>query len=128
LLFLGFGTSTGAALIADDVVIPFEIGMLKLTKRDRFMDRLTREAFVKNPKRWLPAAYEAIEIMRDVFKPDDVLIGGGNGKEIEPLPKGCRRQDNQAAFKGAERLWPGAELLAEPYGTSWRIKRKKKKK
>ncbi|SRR5260221_953343 len=128
MLFLGFGTSIGATVIVDDVIIPLEIGMLRLKKGDKFMDRLTREALLKyGEKRWLRAADEAIEIMRDVFKPDDILLGGGNAKQIEPLPKGCRRRDNQAAFTGAERLWPGADMLAEPYGTSWRIKRKKKK-
>jgi predicted NBD/HSP70 family sugar kinase len=127
MLFLGFGTSTGATAIVDDVIIPLEIGMLRLSKRERFIDRLTKEAFTKGgQKRWLSAAYDAIEIMRDMFKPDDIVLGGGNAKQIEPLPNGCRRRDNQAAFVGAERLWPGADMLAEPYGTSWRIKRKKK--
>jgi polyphosphate glucokinase len=127
MLFLGFGTSTGATVIVDDVIIPLEIGMLRLSRRECFMDRLTKEAFVKDGvKKWRSAAFDAIEIMRDLFKPDDIVIGGGNGKQVEPLPKGCRRRDNQTAFIGAERMWPGADMLAEPYGTSWRIKRKKK--
>ncbi len=127
MLFLGFGTSTGATVIVDDVIIPLEIGMLRLSKSQRFMDRLTRAAFVNDgPKRWRRAVFEAIEILRDVFQPDDIVLGGGNAKEIEPLPKGCRCRDNQAAFIGAERLWPGADLLAEPHGTSWHITRKTK--
>jgi polyphosphate glucokinase len=127
MLFLGFGTSTGATIIVDDVIIPLEIGMLRLSKGERFMDRLTKEAYQKDgAKRWLSAAYDAIEIMRDVFKPDDTVLGGGNAKAIDPVPKGCRSRDNQAAFIGAERLWPGADMLAEPYGTSWRIKWKSK--
>ena len=52
------------------------------------------------------------------------MIGGGNGKEIDPLPKGCRWRDNQAAFTGATRLWPGVDMIAEPYGSSWRIRKK----
>jgi hypothetical protein len=89
------------------------------------MEVLTDEARQRNGrKRWIKAAYEAIEMVQDVFKPEDTVIGGGNGKEIDPLPKGCRLRDNQAAFTGATRLWPGADMIAEPYGTSWRIRKK----
>lgn len=128
MLFLGFGTSIGATIIVDDVIMPFEIGMLRLTRRARFMDRLTDEAFKREGRKlWRRSAYEAIEIMRDVFKPDDTVLGGGNASEIDPLPKGCRIRDNQAAFTGAIRLWPGADMLAEPHGTSWRIHKKGKR-
>jgi polyphosphate glucokinase len=126
MLFLGFGTSIGATVIVDDVILPFEIGTLRLTRRGRFMDLLCEEAFKRDGrKRWLRSAYQAIEIMRDVFKPDDVVLGGGNAPQIDPLPKGCRFRDNQAAFAGATRLWPGADMIAEPHGTSWRIHRKR---
>src|SRR5436190_2007064 len=66
MLFLGFGTSTGAAMIVDDVIIPLEIGMLRLSRRTHFMDALTDEARQRNGrKRWLRAAYQAIEMMQD---------------------------------------------------------------
>jgi len=124
MLFLGFGTSIGATVIVDDVILPFEIGILRLTRRARFMDRLSKEAYKRDGRKlWLRSAYKAIEIMRDVFKPDDIVIGGGNAPQIDPLPKGCRFRDNQAAFAGATRLWPGADMIAEPHGTSWRIHR-----
>jgi polyphosphate glucokinase len=126
MLFLGFGTSIGATIIVDDVILPFEIGMLRLTRRAYFMDRVSKEAYRRDGrKRWLRSVYEAIEIMRDVFKPDDLVLGGGNAPQIDPLPKGCRFRDNQAAFAGATRLWPGADMIAEPHGTSWRIHRKR---
>jgi polyphosphate glucokinase len=125
MLFLGFGTSTGATIIVDDIVIPLEIGMLRLAKRARFMDVLSDAAQKRDgTKRWLKNAYEAIAMMQDVFRPDDTVIGGGNGKDVAPLPKGCRLRDNQAAFTGATRLWPGADMIAEPYGSSWRIRRR----
>ena len=128
MLFLGFGTSIGATVIVDDVILPFEIGMLRLTRRVHFMDRLCKEAYNRDGReRWLRSAYEAIEMMRDVFKPDDIVLGGGNAPQIDPLPKGCRFRDNQAAFAGATRLWPGADMIAEPHGTSWRIHRKRRK-
>jgi predicted NBD/HSP70 family sugar kinase len=124
MLFLGFGTSIGATIIVDDVIIPMEIGTLRLTRSTRFMDRLSNEARQREGRAtWLKSAYEAVAIVQDMFKPDDTVLGGGNAKDIDPLPKGCRWRDNQAAFTGATRLWPGADMIAEPYGTSWRIRK-----
>jgi polyphosphate glucokinase len=125
-LFLGFGTSTGATLVVDHVIVPLEVGMLRLPDGKRFIDRLTdAERQRRGRKKWLRSVYPAIEMLRDVFKPDDIILGGGNAKDIDPLPPGCRIQHNQGAFIGAMRLWPGADMLAEPYGTSWRIKERK---
>jgi len=125
MLFLGFGTSTGAAIIVDDIIITLEIGALRLTRRARFMDRLSDEALQRDGrKRWLKSANEAIAMMQDVFRPEDTVLGGGNAQDIDPLPKGCRWRDNQAAFTGATRLWPGSDMIAEPYGSSWRIRKK----
>jgi predicted NBD/HSP70 family sugar kinase len=124
MLFLGFGTSIGATIIVDDVIIPMEIGTLRLTRSTRFMDRLSNEARQREGRAtWLKSAYQAVAIVQDVFKPDDTVLGGGNAKDIDPLPKGCRWRDNQAAFTGATRLWPGADMIAEPYGSSWRIRK-----
>ncbi len=128
MLFVGFGTGTGSALIVDDVLIPMEIGGLLLSDGKTFMGRLSDEARKKGDEEdWQEGVHEAIELLRDVFNPDDIVLGGGNSKKIDPLPKGCRQKDNQLAFKGAVRLWPGADMLAEPYGTSWRIKKSKEK-
>lgn len=126
MLFFGLGTSTGATIIVDDVVIPMEVGMLYLSKGARFLERLDDEMRDKyGQKKWLKSVNEAVEILRDVYKPHDIVLGGGNAKHVDPLPAGCRFRDNQRAFIGATRMWPGADMLVEPYGTSWRIKRKK---
>ena len=39
------------------------------------------------------------------LEPDDVVIGGGNVKELKVLPAGCRAGDNANAFLGGFRLW-----------------------
>ncbi len=124
MLFLGFGTSVGATVIVDDVIVPLEIGCLRLKSGARFMERLTAKALAREGRRrWLKALNEAVEIMRDLARPTDVVLGGGNAKEIDPLPAGCRRKDNQVAFVGAKRLWDGADFIATSYGSSWRISR-----
>lgn len=128
MLFLGLGTSTGCAVVVDDVIVPMEVGTLCLPNGKMFMERLTDEARQRQgKKKWLKSVYPAIENLRNVFSPDDIVLGGGNAKDVDPLPPGCRIRDNQAAFLGATRMWPGADMLAEPYGSSWRITRSKKK-
>ncbi len=125
MLFVGLGTSVGAALIADDTIVPLEIGIMRLSKSEGFMDRLSKEALNTLGKaRWQKAVTKALTVLRDVFWPDHIALGGGNAKYLEPLPQGCERGDNQDAFRGAIRLWTGADMLAEPLVTTWRIKRK----
>jgi predicted NBD/HSP70 family sugar kinase len=125
MLFVGLGTSVGAALIADDTIVPLEIGIMRLSKSEGFMDRMSKEALNTHGKsRWQKSVTRALNVLRDVFWPDHIALGGGNAKHLEPLPDGCERGDNQDAFRGAIRLWPGTDLLAEPSVTTWRIKRK----
>ncbi len=125
MLFMGLGTSVGAALIADDTILPLEVGIMRLSKSEGFMDRLSKEALNTLGKaRWQKAVNRAVALLRDVFWPDHIALGGGNTRHLEPLPEGCERGDNQDAFRGALRLWPGADMLAEPLITTWRIKRK----
>ncbi len=127
MLFVGLGTSVGAALIADDTIVPLEIGIMRLSKSEGFMDRLSKEALTsRGKKRWQRSVERAMALLRDVFWPDHIALGGGNARHLDPLPEGCERGDNEDAFRGALRLWPGADMLAEPLTTTWRIARKKK--
>ncbi len=129
MLFVGLGTSVGAALVADDCVVPLEIGIMRLSKSEGFMDRLSKEALNTLGKaRWQKSVTRALALLRDVFWPDHIALGGGNAKHLDPLPEGCERGDNQDAFRGALRLWPDADLLAEPQTTTWRITRPAKAK
>ena len=124
MLFVGFGTSVGAALVADDVVVPVELGLIPFSKRHTFMSRLNKEARRNDGhERWQKAVYEAVALLQDIFWPADTVIGGGNAKHLEPLPPKCRRSSNREAIQGAVRLWKGADLHAAPYGTTWRIER-----
>ena len=124
MLFVGFGTSVGAALVADDVVVPVELGLIPFSKRHTFMSRLTKQARRENGhERWQKAVQEAVVLLQDIFWPSDTVIGGGNAKHLDPLPDKCRRSSNREAIAGAVRLWNGADLHAEAYGTTWRIER-----
>lgn len=124
MLFVGFGTSVGSALVADDVVVPVELGLIPFSKRHTFMSRLTKEARrVNGHDRWQKSVHQAVKLLQDIFFPSDTVIGGGNAKHLDPLPEKARRSTNREAIAGAVRLWKGADLHAEPYGTTWRIQR-----
>jgi predicted NBD/HSP70 family sugar kinase len=124
MLFLGLGTSVGATLIVDDMVVPLEIGLIPLSKSEAFMDRLSKEALNADGKRrWQRSVERAVALLQDIFFPDVFLIGGGNAKHVNPLPDKCERGENQDSFKGAIRMWPGADMLAETLTTTWRLTR-----
>jgi polyphosphate glucokinase len=115
MLFLGFGTSVGSTLIANRVIVPLELGLLKLQDGRAFMDRLTKKSLRKRGrKKWSKSVLEAVDIAREIFNPSDIVIGGGNAKEIDPFPKGCRRGSNRDAFAGAMALWESPEHLRAP--------------
>lgn len=129
MLFIGLGTSIGATLIADDVIVPVEVGMMRLKKSLTFVDCLSKQALnTAGPKRWEKSVWQAVELLRDLFWPDHVVIGGGNAGKLKSFPAGCAQNDNQGAFRGALRLWPGADMLAEAQATTWRITRTKARK
>ncbi len=124
LLFLSLGTSVGTTLIADDVVIPMEAGNLRLTKSISFADRLGKDSREEMGKKaWEKAVWKAVGLLRQCFFPDQVVLGGGNSNALTEIPSWCVIRDNQDSFRGALRLWPDADLYAEPQVTTWRIQR-----
>jgi polyphosphate glucokinase len=122
MLFIGFGTSIGCGLVLDGTVTTVELGLVPLSGEAKFMDKLTKASLKeRGVKRWSRDVNTAVALLRDVFWPEDTVIGGGNAKFIEPFPEQCRRGSNRDALRGAERLWPGTDMLAEPWGTTWRV-------
>ena len=49
-----------------------------------------------------------VERLVAALEPDDVVLGGGNVKQLKELPAGCRAGDNANAFLGGYRLWDQA--------------------
>jgi predicted NBD/HSP70 family sugar kinase len=105
MLFLGLGTGLGSALIADGAVWPMELAHLayrKGTLEDyvglRGLKRLGK-------KKWRRHVAFVVARMIAALNPDDVVIGGGNAKELKTLPPGCRAGSNANAFLGGFRMW-----------------------
>ncbi len=115
MLFLGFGTGLGSALVlAGGVVVPMELGHLSYRKGTfedyvglRGLKRLGKRKWRKHVLRGLSRLFEALHL-------DDIVLGGGNARILKQLPKGCRLGDNAYAFIGGFRLWEHHEPRERP--------------
>ncbi len=122
MLFLNLDIHVGATIVVDDVLVPLEIGGLYLPNGKRFRSRLSNEYRKEHGlEKWESYVHAVVEMLRDVFAPDDIVFSGRNAKNIGTLPAKSRIADPQRAFLGATRLWKGADMLAEAFGSSWRI-------
>jgi polyphosphate glucokinase len=105
LLFLGFGTGLGSAVIAESVVIPLELGHLGYEK-STFESYVGIRAFERlGKKKWEKHVFILVARLIEGIHPDDVVLGGGNARNMKELPPGCRLGDNTYAFAGGFRLW-----------------------
>jgi predicted NBD/HSP70 family sugar kinase len=110
MLYLGLGTSMGCTFIIDGTIVPLALGHLKLHGDKSFEECLDRNAFEKGGvDRWHKRVVEAAASLKDAFLADYVVIGGGNAKELEVLPPGCRRGGNHNAYFGGLRMWEDAK-------------------
>jgi len=105
MLFLGLGTGLGSAMIADGTIEPLELGHLPFRKKT-FEDYVGERGLKKlGKKKWTRAVFATVEHLSAAMEPDEVVLGGGGVKELDELPPGCRRGENENAFLGGFRLW-----------------------
>lgn len=105
LLFLGLGTGLGSAMVVDGMVMPMELAHLPY-KKGTYEDYVGADALKKwGKKKWRKHVADVVALMVAALQPDDVVLGGGNSKQLEELPPGCRAGDNANAFLGGFRMW-----------------------
>lgn len=114
MLFLGFGTGLGSALLWDRTVLCLELGDLAYIDgtledwlSDDGMEALGEEAWQEEVLRVVPA-------LKQSFIADHVVLGGGNAKCIEKLPRGVELGHNRNAFAGGVRLWQNEPRTRRP--------------
>jgi polyphosphate glucokinase len=118
LLFLGLGTGLGTAMIAEHHILPMELAHLPFRK-GVFEDYVGVRALKKyGKKKWRANVAEVIATLAAALLPDDIVLGGGNVKQLKKLPKGCRAGANANAFTGGFRLWEEGRHASSTSGKS----------
>jgi len=105
MLFLGLGTGLGSTMVVDGIVEPMELGHLPYKKGvyEEYVGVRGLEKYGKS--KWRRHVADVVARLIAALEPDDVVLGGGNAKELKELPPGCRAGDNANAFLGGFRLW-----------------------
>ena len=112
MLFLGLGTGLGSALIVEGMVVPLELAHLPFEK-GTFEDYVGLRGLERwGKKEWRRYVADVVARLIAAILPDEVVLGGGNVKELKELPPGCRAITNNAAFVGGFRLWEEARASA----------------
>jgi polyphosphate glucokinase len=107
MLFLGFGTGLGTALIVDGIIEPMEMGHLPF-KKCTYEDYVGERGRLKRGnRRWRELVTEAVEELSAALEPDSIVLGGGNAAKLRKLPPNARLGDNANAFTGGFRAWAG---------------------
>ena len=105
MLFLGLGTGFGSTMVIDGIIEPMELGHLPYRK-GTYENYVGLCGLEKHGKRkWRRYVADVVARLIAALEPDDVVLGGGNVKELKELPPGCRAGDNANAFLGGFRLW-----------------------
>jgi polyphosphate glucokinase len=106
MLFLGLGTGLGSAMIVDGLLQPMELAHLPYKHGKTYEDYVGERALERvGKKKWRKAVAEVVERLRQALEPEYVVLGGGNSRLIEDVPKGVRLGNNANAFKGGFRMW-----------------------
>lgn len=106
MLFLGLGTGLGSTLIWDNNLLPLELGDLPYPGVQKIEDRIGTDGLEEmGRKAWQREVIEIVAQLKLSFVADYVVLGGGNAKQMNELPKGVELGHNRNAFPGGCRLW-----------------------
>src|SRR5712672_2201133 len=87
MLFLGLGTGLGSTLVVDGIVVPMELGHLPY-KKATYEDYVGLRGLEQHgKKKWRKLVADVVKLLIAALEPDDVVLGGGNVKNLKALPK-----------------------------------------
>jgi len=106
MLFLGLGTGLGSALVWTKYVLPLELGDLPYRNGSIIEDYLGKPGLARRGENsWRRDVEHALVQLKKALIADYVVLGGGNAKKFDELPRGIERGQNRNAFFGGTRLW-----------------------
>lgn len=106
MLFLGLGTGLGSALVVDGIVQAMELAHLPWKKGKTYEEFLGLKGLEHDGKKvWRKHVLQVIEDLAEAFESECVVLGGGNAKLIDKLPKHVTLGNNENAIKGAFLMW-----------------------
>ena len=106
MLFLGLGTGLGSAMIVDGNLEPMELAHLPYKKDRTYEDYVGLRGLERlGKKKWRVHVIDVVDRLRAALEADYVVLGGGNAKLMDKLPKDTRLGANENAFLGGFRLW-----------------------
>lgn len=106
MLYLGFGTGLGSAMVIDGVLAPMELAHLPYMNGGTYEDYVGARGLERlGQRRWQRHVENVITLLQRALQADDIVIGGGNAVRLEQLSPGMRRVDDESAFMGGLRLW-----------------------
>ena len=113
MLFLGLGTGLGAALVLDGLLQPLEIAHLPYRSGKTYEDFLGKRGMDRvGKKRWRELVHEIVPRLHHAFQVDEIVLGGGNAKQLKDLPPATRLGSNANAFAGGFRVWESPARVA----------------
>jgi polyphosphate glucokinase len=107
MLFLGFGTGLGSALVSHHgSVIPLELAHLPYKNGLTYEDYVGEAGLLRlGKKKWRKHVALVVGQLKAAMQAQYVVIGGGNAVLIKNLRPDTRLGDNANAFRGGFRLW-----------------------
>jgi len=119
MLFLGFGTGLGSALLWNRNVLSLELGDLLYIDNQSIEDWLSDSGLERfGEKRWQTEVRRVVPELKKAFIADYVVLGGGNAKLVDKLPTGVALGHNRNAYTGGCRLW---QRDSRTGGWTWNI-------
>src|SRR5437588_12474823 len=105
MLFLGLGTGLGSALVWSKNLMPLELGDLPY-EGGIIEDVLGKPGLERlGKKEWMRHVLFCLKQLKVSFIADYIVLGGGNAKQFETLPKGVEPGHNRNAYQGGLRMW-----------------------
>src|SRR5579872_7263943 len=106
MLFLGFGTGLGTAMIVDGMIEPMELAHLPYRNGKTFEDYVGAAGLERlGEKKWRKHVVDVIGRLIKALEPEYVVLGGGNVDKLGKLPRHVIKGDNNNAFAGGYKLW-----------------------